>query len=123
MVDFNKLRTDMSIHAQAEYPNEVCGIITTDFEYVPCKNISESRKDSFILDPLALLEYEENTFGIFHSHPGSDMPLPSEEDLSHTVFDQYKFIVGFADIFFIYWYDHDLQVLKYEPFEEEHCKL
>lgn len=117
---FDKLINDMGIHAQNEYPREVCGIITKFYQYVPCKNISPLPKDSFILDPISLLEYEDNTWGIFHSHPGDENPLPSEEDLQHTIFDYYKFIVGFAAKFYIYWYDKKLECLRYEPFTEEH---
>ena len=117
---YNKLINEMAIHAQAEYPREACGIITTEYKYIPCNNISPSPKESFILDPIKLLEYENNTWGIFHSHPGEENPLPSEEDLEHTVFDEYKFIVGFAGKQYIYWFDKDLKVLRYEPFEESH---
>lgn len=117
---FKKLIDDMSRHAQKDYPLECCGIITSGFEYIPCQNVSTSPKNSFILNPIDLLEYEEYTWGIFHSHPGSDNPLPSEEDIKHTVFDEYKFIVGFADKFYIYWYDHKINALKYEIFSEEH---
>lgn len=116
---YKKLIEDMSIHAQAEYPREACGIVTTDFTYIPCKNLSPSPKDSFILDPVAILEYEDVLWGIVHSHPDSN-PLPSEEDIKHTVFDEYKFFVGFAGTYYTYWYDKNLNTLRYEPFEEYH---
>ncbi len=115
-----KLKEDMSRHSLADYPLEACGIITTEFIYVPCKNISFQPKESFILDPIALLEHEDDCWGIVHSHPGDENPLPSEEDMSHTIFDCYKFIVGFADKFYIYWYDNSLEMLRYEPLEAEH---
>jgi len=117
---YTKLINDMSVHAQKDYPLECCGLITKDYKYVECQNVSTSPKNSFILDPLALLEYEDKVWGVFHSHPGSSNPLPSEEDLKHTVFDEYRFIVGFANKFFIYWYDEKLDSLIYEPFQEEH---
>jgi len=117
---YKQLITDMSVHAQAEYPLESCGLITTSFSYVACKNLSQLPKESFFLDPVALLEHEYDTWAIVHSHPGVENPLPSEEDLQHTVFDEYKFIVGFAGKFFIYWYDDDVEALRYEPFEVEH---
>ena len=114
------LITEMSIHAQSEYPKESCGLILTDFTYVPCKNISSMPKDSFILDPISLLEYEDVIWGVVHSHPGDENPLPSEDDMAHTVFDEYKFVVGFAGKFFIYWFDRQLQMLRYEPLEVRH---
>lgn len=118
--NLKNLIDEMSIHAQSEYPLESCGIITTNFSYIPCKNISPSPKDSFVLDPIALLEYEDIIWGIVHSHPGDENPLPSEEDIAHTVFDEYKFIVGFAGKYFIYWFDKKLKTLIYEPLEENH---
>ncbi len=119
-VIYKELITKMSIHAQKDYPIEVCGIITIDFKYVECKNLSPIPKNAFILDPIKLLEYEDNAWGIFHSHPGEKNPLPSEEDVKHSIFDEYKFIVGFANIFYIYWYDTSLEMLRYELFEENH---
>ena len=59
-----KLKEDMSRHSLADYPLEACGIITTDFIYVPCKNISFQPKESFILDPIALLEHEDDCWGM-----------------------------------------------------------
>lgn len=120
MEKYLKLINDMSMHAQKDYPLECCGIITIKYEYIPCKNVSTIPKNSFILDPLFLLKYEDEIFGIFHSHPGSENPLPSEDDLQHTIFDEYKFIVGFAGKFYIYWFDKIKEVLIYEPFEEIH---
>ena len=117
---YQKLRNDMGIHFQAEYPIEACGLITKDFKFIPCKNISPIPKESFIIDPIALLDYEEDTWGIVHSHPGKENPIPSEQDISSTIFDEYKFIVGFASKFFIYWFDNKWKILRYEPFEVHH---
>ncbi len=117
-----QLKDSMTTHFINEYPREACGIITKDWKYIPCKNISSSPKTNFILDPLSLLEYEDNTWGIVHSHPGSDNPIPSEEDMASTVFDCYKFIVGFNNRFYIYWYNKLLKTLMYEELEEKHLE-
>lgn len=117
---FNKLINYMGVHSQSDYPLESCGLITKEFIYIPCKNISTLPKESFILDPIALLDYEDNVWGIVHSHPGDENPIPSEKDISSTVFDEFKFIVGFANKFFIYWFDNRLKILRYEPFEVQH---
>jgi len=109
----------MGIHSQVVYPLEACGLILEDWTFIPCNNLSPKPKGSFILDPLPLLQHEHDTIGIFHSHP-DDNPLPSEDDIASTVFDCYKFIVGFAGKFYIYWYDKEKQLLKYEPFKEKH---
>jgi proteasome lid subunit RPN8/RPN11 len=114
---FTKLLEDMSRHSLADYPAEACGIITTDFTYIPVKNISPLPKVSFTIDPVAMYKYEDQIWGFFHSHPGDENPLPSEKDVSATIFNEYKFIVGFKDKFFIYWFD---KILRYEPFEIKH---
>lgn len=117
---FEELKASMSQHFIKEYPREACGIITTNWEYIPCRNLSSSPKNSFVLDPVSLLKYEDTTWGIVHSHPGSENPVPSEKDIASTVFDCYKFIVGFADKFYIYWYSKKLESLIYEELEPLH---
>ena len=118
----DQLKNSMTTHFINEYPKEACGIITKDWKYIPCKNISPSPKNNFILDPVSLLEYEDNTWGIVHSHPGSDNPIPSEEDMASTVFDCYKFIVGFNNRFYIYWYNKLIEALMYEELEDKHLE-
>jgi proteasome lid subunit RPN8/RPN11 len=116
---FTSLIETLSKHSLAQYPAEACGIITRDLNYIPCKNISPQPKISFILDPVAIYQHEDEIWGFFHSHPGDENPLPSEKDISSTIFNEYKFIVGFKDKFFIYWFD---KVLRYEPFELKHVQ-
>ena len=114
---FTELLEKMGKHSLQDYPAEACGIITTDFDYIPCKNISPYPKASFILDPVAIYEHEDVIWGFFHSHPGDENPLPSEKDIASTIFKEYKFVVGFKSKFFIYWFD---KILRYEPFELQH---
>ena len=120
MTVYQKLLEDMSKHAAGEYPKECCGIITKDFEYVPCKNISPKPKESFVLDPVALLDYEDTCWGIFHSHPGDENPLPSEDDKKGAAFDEYKFIVGFGNKYYLYWLDRNIDAVRFDDFKEEH---
>ena len=90
---YETLVKSMQQHAEQENPKECCGVITTDFEYVPCKNISLQPEDFFILDPLALVEHMDDCWGIFHSHPVQDNPFPSENDIASTSFEEYNFLV------------------------------
>lgn len=117
---FQQLVTDMGKHAQAEYPKECCGLITKAFKYVPCKNISPFPKDSFIVDPETLLEYEDNCWGIFHSHPGDENPIPSEEDKRGAVFEEFNFVVGFNNKFYIYWLDKAIDAIRFDEFKDKH---
>jgi proteasome lid subunit RPN8/RPN11 len=120
MERFEQLKEQMNAHALTDYPRECVGIITLDFNYIRCKNISTTPKISFYLDPADLVRNDNNIWGIFHSHPGDDNPLPSSEDKHSAAFNQYKFLVGFNNKFFMYWYDQRIDALRYERFEEKH---
>jgi proteasome lid subunit RPN8/RPN11 len=120
MENFTKLKEDMNNHALSHYPREAVGIITKDFLYIPCKNLSNNPNITFFLDPAALVQYDGNIWGIFHSHPGSDNPIPSSEDKVSAAFNEYKFLVGFNNKFFIYWYDSNIDALKFDMFKEVH---
>jgi proteasome lid subunit RPN8/RPN11 len=120
MENFTKLKEDMNNHALSYYPREAVGIITKDFLYIPCKNLSNNPNITFLLDPAALVQYDGNIWGIFHSHPGSDNPIPSSEDKVSAAFNEYKFLVGFNNRFFIYWYDSNIDALKFDTFKEAH---
>lgn len=120
MERFDKLIADLAQHSLEEYPNECVGIITKEFNYIRCKNISDSPRTTFVLDPVALVKHDGNVWGIFHSHPGSENPIPSIEDKTSAAFTQYKFLVGFNTKIFMYWFDPAVDALKFEPFEERH---
>lgn len=120
MEAFNKLVEDMGAHSLEDYPRECVGIITKDFKYVKAKNISSAPNITFFLDPATLVKYDDNIWGIFHSHPGEENPIPSGEDKDSAAFSEYKFIVGFGTKFYIYWYDHDIDALRFDTFKEEH---
>lgn len=120
MDKFEQLKQQMGQHSLESYPNECVGIVTKDFDYIKCKNVSTDPKNTFILDPAALVEHDGNIWAIFHSHPGSDNPIPSKEDKSSAAFSYYKFLVGFADKIFIYWLDKNVDALMFEPFKEKH---
>ena len=115
-----ELRKRMNEHSLEEYPRECVGIITKDFKYVKCKNISDMPKTTFYLDPADLVRNDGNIWGIFHSHPGEENPIPSQEDKYSAAFNKYKFIVGFNNKFYIYWFDKQLDCLRFEEFKEKH---
>lgn len=97
---------------------ECCGIITRNFEYIPCDNLSPVPSESFVLDPRALFKYGEDCWGIFHSHTAYHDVLPSDHDKNSAIFKQYKFIVGSPkEEYYLYWLD-DLNYLRFKPLEE-----
>jgi len=120
MESYEQLKNDMNVNAMQEYPLECVGIVTKDYKYIPCINISDQPKNTFVLDPGALVQNDGNIWGIFHSHPGEENPIPSKEDKVSAAFQEYKFLVGFNDKFFIYWLDSNLDALIFDEFKEEH---
>ena len=73
-----------AIHADEQAPKESCGllaIIKGKETYWPCKNLSESPDEFFVIDPdnWADCEDEGELIGIIHSHPYGSA-LPSEAD-------------------------------------------
>lgn len=113
---FNKLILELGSHSIDQYPNEACGIINKQFEYIPCRNISKKPKTSFILDPIDYIKLRAEIWGIFHSHPGADIPVPSNRDINSLI-STYKYIVGFGKHFYIY----DTSFI--EVFNESHLTL
>ena len=118
---YTTLTNDMNNHALRDYPREAVGIILKDFTYVPCKNLSTVPTYSFVLDPVAFIKYDNNIWGIFHSHPGADKPIPSKDDKVSAAFQEYKFLVGFNNEFYIYWMDSKVDALKFDKLRKEHC--
>ncbi len=73
-----------AIHADKQAPKESCGllaIIKGKETYWPCKNLSESPDEFFVIDPdnWADCEDEGELIGIIHSHAYGSA-LPSEAD-------------------------------------------
>jgi len=120
MDTFNRIKKEMKAHALKDFPRECVGLVTKDMQYIPCKNISSTPKTTFFLDPEALVVNDGNIFGIFHSHPGEEDPIPSKEDKMSTMFSEYKFFVGFINKIYTYWYDSNVHALKFEEFESKH---
>jgi len=112
------LKEQFKKHAAKEYPNECCGIITKSFDYIPCKNLSRDPVNSFVLDPIALVRYEDDCWGVFHSHP-DDEPTPSVLDGHKIANEEYNYLVGWEDDIYLYWFDKDLQSTRFKPLEEE----
>lgn len=121
MTDYERLVEVMGKHSIAEFPKEACGIITKQFEYLPCKNISKNPKTSFVVDPVSIMQNEDNIWGFFHSHPGSSDPIPSSKDAPSALFDEYVFVVGFGTKFYRYWLSDTR--LHFEKFNEDHLKI
>ena len=120
MERFEQLKKAMSKHSLDEYPKECVGIVTKDFEYIPCENISTQPKLTFILNPGDLVKYDGNIWGVFHSHPGEENPIPSKEDKVSAAFSEYKFLVGFNKKFYIYWLNEKIDALIFDEFKESH---
>ena len=83
------VRAALVAHAQAELPNEACGLVLFDgdtaVEYVPGENVSASPYHFELrIDPLVWADLNDRDLvqAVFHSHVSSP-PRPSRTDVEH----------------------------------------
>jgi [CysO sulfur-carrier protein]-S-L-cysteine hydrolase len=84
----DEVRSQLAEHAQAELPNEACGLVAfrdgVAERYLPGRNASESPyRFELDIDPEAwFLEDEGYELAVFHSHVSSP-PRPSRTDVEN----------------------------------------
>ena len=95
-------------HALSDPASEVCGLIGGNDDRAcniyPVKNIAESPKDSFFMDPQdqiatmrLLREKNEILWGIYHSHPDTQA-IPSQRDLDQAAYPGvFYFIISLVE--------------------------
>jgi proteasome lid subunit RPN8/RPN11 len=81
MTDF--LKEQMKQHALEESPKEACGFVLEHNIIERAINISETPRDTFVIDPRVYLEAKRKGTlkAYYHSHP-STLAVPSEADKS-----------------------------------------
>lgn len=95
-------------HAQADYPNEVCGLLAgvdhTIQSAIPISNIAQTPQTNYQMNPndeiKALKQIDADGLdwiGIYHSHPKSS-PIPSQTDINNSSDPQlFHLIVSLKD--------------------------
>lgn len=82
------VRSALVEHAEAESPNEACGLIVlrgeTAVRYEPAENRAASPyRFELYFDPVRWMDvWDENDLAVFHSHPASP-PRPSRTDVEN----------------------------------------
>lgn len=83
------VRAALVAHAQAELPNEACGLVLFDgdlaVDYIPGENVSASPYHFELrIDPLVWADLNDRDLvqAVFHSHISSP-PRPSRTDVEH----------------------------------------
>ena len=94
-------------HARTCMPEEACGLVYIykgKTKYKPCKNISISPKQTFIIDPkeYANIEDKATIVAVFHSHP-FEQPYPSAAD--KTICEKFKIPWYIYSVSLNKWYD------------------
>lgn len=79
------LEEEILKHAKDEFPRECCGVVIIyngEERYIPCRNVADVRRESFVIHPedYAAAEDMGEIIKIVHSHPNKS-PNPSEPDL------------------------------------------
>lgn len=82
---YEKTLNAIKAHAEAEYPNESCGLIVAvgnKEKYIPCKNCAPKGTDNFQISPQQRAEAEDigQILAVVHSHPDWQA-TPSPADL------------------------------------------
>ena len=94
-------------HAKTCMPEESCGLVYIykgKTKYKPCKNISISPKQTFIINPkeYANIEDKATIIAVFHSHP-FEQPYPSAAD--KTICEKFKIPWYIYSVSLNKWYD------------------
>lgn len=101
-------RDQIFAHAQAVDPNECCGLIGGDAgratSIYPLRNVASNPAVSYEAAPEELFnaqrqmrERDEQLLAIYHSHPRSAIPLPSETDIKLAYYPTATYlIIGLA---------------------------
>jgi proteasome lid subunit RPN8/RPN11 len=101
-------RDQLLAHASETNPAECCGLIGGDSEHARCvyplRNVAlnahvayEAAPEDLFTAQRQMRDRGEQLIGIYHSHPRSDEPVPSETDVRLAYYPQaVYFIVGLA---------------------------
>jgi proteasome lid subunit RPN8/RPN11 len=89
----NDLMKQIMGHAKTECPRECCGVISAGI-YFPCRNLSESQYENFLISAQDFSKAEETgeITVIVHSHPYAS-PDPSQADLVGIESSQLPWII------------------------------
>ncbi|MDX7989152.1 peptidase P60 [Xenorhabdus sp. 12] len=95
-------------HAQAEYPNECCGLVIQNSrkqQYVPCRNTAPSPTEQFSLHPEDYANAEDTgtIVAIVHSHPDATTQ-PSQLDIAQCDLSQLPWVI-------VSWPEGDIRTL------------
>lgn len=71
---FNKLKSIAETSS-----NEVCGFILKSGEIIELENISEDKKETWMIHPINYLKYKKEIECIYHSHPEGGEPSPEDK--------------------------------------------
>ena len=102
---------ELIAHARAVAPEECCGLIGTSdgktaSSMYPMRNVAKHPRTAYEVAPSDLFSVQreirarsETLLAIYHSHPASDNPEPSETDLRLAYYpDAFYIIIGLQNI-------------------------
>ena len=98
-----RIRAEMLAHAQAEAPNECCGLLIGEGslidESLPARNVDPEPTRRYLLDPREhiaanrrLRGTPRQVLGCYHSHPRSPA-VPSATDLAEALYPDFVWVI------------------------------
>ena len=92
MITTKKTEKEIQYYSKSKYPNEACGLILKNDEFIPLENIHSEPKSNFLIDPFDYLKYKNEIKFIFHSHTREDqnssielLRSPSKTDMENQM--------------------------------------
>ena len=58
MITTKKTEKEIQYYSKSKYPNEACGLILKNDEFIPLENIHSEPKSNFLIDPFDYLKYK-----------------------------------------------------------------
>ena len=79
MLDFTESLFNTLADKARKTEEEICGFILKSGEIIELENISDNKKETWMINPLFYLRYKKEIECIYHSHPEGGEPSPEDK--------------------------------------------
>lgn len=89
-----KLMREILSHAEDEYPNELCGVVSGG-KYFRCRNAAKDPTKEVVMDKYDMLEFADKIEAFVHSHPDASSRMSQSDKVQMEFFGVPYIIVGY----------------------------